>query len=611
MAAYPVNAPVSMRTTRAFAAGGLLAAGAVAAAGTIWVTVPSSVLANAETIGILRGLIIASWVAAGVFMWWERPESRLGLLVAGLALLYAPTALMASGDQWAFTTGRIALAGFVVCFTYVYLCFPGDRLVANRDRRFVTGFALASVAVWPFVLALSDMLPPGGALNACTDRCPPNALRIVGVHHGLTEFLNAVAGAVTALGLLGAAVILVSNARSPGRLRRRAVEPVVFAYAIVAVSYLANGIGELSGGALETAQIAAAIGGFLTPAAMLVGQARASSYASAAAGHLVIRGRAEGVSPEQIRDWLRDGLGDPTLEIAFWDPGRLGFVDPDDNSINWTTASPGRAVTSISHDGRPVAAIAHNASLQEAADVLDGLAETALMLLENTRLVDDLRASRSRIVASADEERHRLERDLHDGAQQRLYLLQIKLGRLRQGVADDRLVGEIEEIEADAAAALEELRVLAHGIFPTVLVESGVPEALRAFAVDAPIPVRVTDHWVGRCSPTIEAALYFCALEAIQNAAKHAGDGARVMVNLDRNDDRVDLSIEDDGPGFQPAGVSGGMGFVTMRDRIGAVGGELEIISQPGGGVTVHVTIADAPLRPSSEVRESPQWRSE
>jgi signal transduction histidine kinase len=611
MAAYPVDAPLSMKTTRAFAAGGLLAAGAVATAGTIWVTVPSSVLANAETIGILRGLIIASWVAAGAYMWWERPESRLGLLVAGLALLYAPTALMASGNQWAFTTGRIALAVFVVCFTYVYLCFPGDRLVAYRDRRFVTGFALASVAVWPFVLALSDMLPPGGALNACTDRCPPNALRVVGVHHGLTESLNAVAGAVTALGLLGAAVILVSNARSPARLRRRAVEPVVFAYAIVAVSYLANGIGELSGGALETAQIAAAIGGFLTPAAMLVGQARARSYASAAAGHLVIRGRAEGVSPDQIRDWLRDGLGDPTLEIAFWDPGRLGFVDPDDNSINWTTASPGRAVTSISHDGRPVAAIAHNASLQEAADVLDGLAETALMLLENTRLVDDLRASRSRIVASADEERHRLERDLHDGAQQRLYLLQIKLGRLRQGVADDRLVGEIEEIEADAAAALEELRVLAHGIFPTVLVESGVPEALRAFAVDAPIPVRVTDHWVGRCSPTIEAALYFCALEAIQNAAKHAGDGARVMVNLDRNDDRVDLSIEDDGPGFQPAGVSGGMGFVTMRDRIGAVGGELEIISQPGGGVTVHVTIADAPLRPSSEVRESPQWRSE
>jgi signal transduction histidine kinase len=423
--------------------------------------------------------------------------------------------------------------------------------------------------------------------------------------------LNAIAGAVTAVGLLGAAVILVSHARSPARLRRRALEPVVFAYAILAVSYLANAIGELSGGALETAQIAAAVGSFLTPAAMLFGLARARSYASVAAGQFITRGRAEGVSPEQIRDWLRDALGDPTLDIAFWDRVRHGFVDIDGNLINWVNESPGRTVTQVVHGGRQVAAIAHNPSLQEATKILDGLAETGLMLLENARLVDELRASRARIVVTADEERHRLERDLHDGAQQRLFMLQVKLGRLRRSLADERSVGEIEEIEADAAAALEELRVLAHGIFPTVLVESGVPEALRAFAVDAPIPVRVTDHWIGRLSPPIEAALYFCALEAIQNAAKHAGAEARVTVALDRDGDRVDLSIVDDGLGFQSAGTSDGMGFVTIRDRIGAVGGELEVISKPGRGVTVHVSIDHAPLRPSREVRESPQWESE
>jgi signal transduction histidine kinase len=610
MATYPVTAPVSTNTTRVVAAGGLLFAGFLAAAATIWIAAPSSVLANAETVGILRGLIIASWVAAGTYMWWASRESRIGLLVAGLAILYASTSLMASADQWVFTTGRVSLAAFLVCFVYVYLCFPGDRLVGGRDHRLIIGFALASVAVWPFVLAFSDRLPPGGALNACLDRCPANALRVTGVHHGITEFLNAIAVAVTTVGLLGAALLLIANARSPARLRRRAVAPVAFAYAIVALSYLANGIGELTGGALQTAQVAAAIGGFLTPAAMLAGQRRAKSYAAAAAGQLVIRGRAEGVSRERIRDWLRDALGDPTLDIAFWDWQRLGFVDIDGNSIDATAAPPGRTLTPVLHGGRPVAAIVHSPSLQEAGEILDALAQTALMLLENTRLVDDLRASRARIVASADEERHRLERDLHDGAQQRLFLLQIKLGRLRQGLVDEKLAGEIEEIEADAAAALEELRVLAHGIFPTVLVESGVPEALRAFAVDAAIPVRVTDQWVGRCSPTIEAALYFCALEAIQNAAKHAGDGARVAVDLDRSGDRVDLSVEDDGIGFQPTGDPGGIGFVTMRDRIGAVGGELEIISEPGAGVTVHVTIPDAALRPSSEVRESPQWRS-
>jgi len=602
---------LSMNTTsRTYAVGGLLAAGTAAAAAAIWTTVPSSVLANAETIGILRGLLIASWVAAGAYMWSERPESRLGLLLAGAGLVYALTSLMASSDQLTYTAGRIALAAFVVFFAYVYLCFPGDRVVADLNRRFITGFALASVAVWPFVLAFSDRLPEGGALNACSDPCPANALRVASVSDRISDSLNAIVGVVTTVGLLGTAALLVSNARSPARLRRRAVEPVVFAYAILVVSYLANAIGDLSGGALDAAQVAAATGAFLTPVAMLAGQARARSYASVAAGQLVTRGQAERMTRARLQEWLRDALGDPTLEVAFWDRLRLGFVDIDGNVIDWADASPGRAVTPVNNNGRPFAVIAHSASLQEATDVVDGLAQTALMLLENARLVDELRASRARIVASADQERHRLERDLHDGAQQRLFLLQIKLQRLRRGLADDVLVGEIEEIEADAAAALEELRVLAHGIFPTVLVESGVPEALRAFAVDAPIQVDVTDHWIGRCSPTIEAALYFCALEAIQNAAKHAGAGAHVKVDLDRDGDRVDLTIADDGVGFRPGGNFEGMGFVTMRDRIGAVGGELEVISEPAAGVTLHVSIAEAPLRPATEVRESPQWRS-
>jgi signal transduction histidine kinase len=249
--------------------------------------------------------------------------------------------------------------------------------------------------------------------------------------------------------------------------------------------------------------------------------------------------------------------------------------------------------------------------LQESADVVDGLAETAVMLLENTRLVDELRDSRARIVASADQERHRLERDLHDGAQQRLFLLQVKLASLREEVGDAAVAARIDEIEEDAGAALEELRVLAHGIYPTVLVERGVPEALRAFALDAPLPVEVTDHWLGRCSPTIEAALYFCALEAIQNAAKHAGSEARVIVDLDRDGDRVDLSIADDGVGFQPASGSDGIGLVTMRDRIGAVGGELEVVSEPGAGVTVHVTVPRAPELSPDVVAHSPEWRSE
>jgi signal transduction histidine kinase len=606
-------APVSSRTAGAlgaYAVAGLLLTGAVALTATVWFVARSPVIVNADWIAIVRGALVGVWVGAGTYMWWRRPESRLGLLLAGVALIYAGTSLMASGDGAAHAVGRVVLAVFLVCFAYVYLCFPGDRLVAARDRWSIGVFAVATIVLWPLVLAFSAELPRGGALNECGSRCPANALQVVGISEGAEDVLNGAVGVVTCLGLVGIAIVLFLKTRSPDRLRRRALEPVLFAFAVVVAAYIVNVVASPSGRTLAITQVAAAAGAFLTPAAMLAGQARARTYAGAALGRLVVRGRAERVTPAQLQDWLRDALGDPSLEVALWDRLRFRFVDADGEAADVLGATPGRATATVTQDGRPVAVLTYSASLQESADVVDGLAETAVMLLEKTRLVDELRASRARIVASADQERHRLERDLHDGAQQRLFLLQVKLARLHDEVRDAAVAARIDEIEEDAREALEELRVLAHGIYPTVLVERGVAEALLAFAIDAPLPVEVTDHWIGRCSPTIEAALYFCTLEAIQNAAKHGGKNARVTVDLDRDGDRVDLSVADDGVGFQPGGDSDGIGLVTMRDRIGAVGGDLEVVSEPGAGVTVHVTVPCAPeLRPD-EVAGPSEWRS-
>jgi signal transduction histidine kinase len=603
--------PRARPAPRAYAIAGLVAAGAGATTASVWTVSRSSVLVDAQSVGILHGILIASWIVAGSYMWWQRPGNRLGLLVAGAGFVYASTSLMASGDGFVYTVGRVFLAIFLVYYAYVYLCFPGDRLVAYRDRRFIGGLALATAVVWPFVLVFADRLPGGGPLTECGSRCPDNALRVASVPGGFSDFLNGAVDVLTGAALLGIAAFLVAKARSPARLRRRAVEPVMYAFGVQVAAYVANTIVNPTGGALQAARLTTAVGALLVPVAMLAGQARGRWFASATLTQLVSRGRGERVTPRRIQEWLRDALGDPTLDVALWDRVRSRFVDVEGNAVDVTTATPGRAVTPVIHDGRPVAALEHSASLGDASGVVEGLAETALILLENTQLVDELRASRARIVASADQERHRLERDLHDGAQQRLFLLQTKLARLRQGVEDAELAGKLEEIQDDAATALEELRVLAHGIYPTVLVESGIPEALRAFAVAASIPIQVTDHWIGRCSPTIEAALYFCGLEAIQNAAKHAGAGARVTIELDRDGDRIDFSVTDDGVGFQAGGTSDGIGFVTMRDRISAVGGELEVLSEPGAGVTVHVSIADAPLRDHSEQNEAMRWRSE
>jgi signal transduction histidine kinase len=207
-----------------------------------------------------------------------------------------------------------------------------------------------------------------------------------------------------------------------------------------------------------------------------------------------------------------------------------------------------------------------------------------------------------RIVAVGDAERRRIERDLHDGAQRRLMAIQVKLGLAQEHAGDEALAAELEAIREDAAVAVEELRALAHGIYPTVLLERGVADAVRSLRMTAPVPIDLTDSGIGRCPPGVEAAIYFCVLEAVQNTAKHAGRGARVSVTLDRGPGHVEFTVSDDGVGTEPGAVTTGTGLMGMRDRIAAVGGELEITSQPGEGTSVRGTVPDAgpPARSNS-----------
>jgi len=217
----------------------------------------------------------------------------------------------------------------------------------------------------------------------------------------------------------------------------------------------------------------------------------------------------------------------------------------------------------------------------------------AAIATERKGLARDLRASRSRIVEAAQQERVRLERDLHDGAQQRLVTIQLGLRLARERAGED-LAADLEALGAEAGEAVEELRTLAQGIYPSVLRESGVADALRSVAMRAPIPVRVVDGGIGRCSATVEAAIYFSALEAVQNSIKHAGSGARVTVTLGRRGEAVHFAVADDGVGMDVAASGDGVGLISMRDRIGAVGGQVEIVSAPGHGTSVHGTVPDS-----------------
>jgi signal transduction histidine kinase len=239
--------------------------------------------------------------------------------------------------------------------------------------------------------------------------------------------------------------------------------------------------------------------------------------------------------------------------------------------------------------------------------LLEHLASQAALVLRNVRLtaelqatIEDLRASRRRLVHAQDEERHRIERNLHDGAQQQLVALTIQLSLLEEDAGHpDSVLQMAGELRSGLYAALSDLRALARGIYPPLLADQGLVPALKAQATKAPLPVLIEADGIGRYPRDAEAAVYFCILEALQNVAKYS-QASRATVAVSCPDSQLEFSITDDGAGFEAANVTHGTGLQGMTDRLAAVGGSLRIFSQPGHGTTVSGTLPAATITEGS-----------
>jgi signal transduction histidine kinase len=238
--------------------------------------------------------------------------------------------------------------------------------------------------------------------------------------------------------------------------------------------------------------------------------------------------------------------------------------------------------------------------------IATGVRQRGAQRRQEARLEDELRAtirelrrSRARVAHVADTERRRIERDLHDGCQQRLIALRVKLALAEEIAADEsQSVGElIQEIAADAETALEDLHALVHGIYPAVLTDRGLADAARAMARAASVPTRVLAQDFARYPPDVEAAVYFTCVEALQNTAKHAGAGATARITLRQERGGLAFEVRDDGCGYD-TDARGGNGLANMQDRLGAVGGRLRIASAPGCGAVIQGWVPEA--RPSS-----------
>jgi signal transduction histidine kinase len=547
--------------------------------------------------GVLYGALIAAMTTVACVALHRGIERRLWLVLLTLAL-YSATTLDTLATPGLDALGQIAWAAVLVVAVYILLSFPEGRLPDQVARGVVAMTALASVVVWGALLATAERLPEFMPAARCKDECPRNPVRILGGDATVGDALAVASWSVTAGALMAVAVALTVRLRTAPSISRRTTSPILVAVLAVAGTFAAAAVARAGGAAPATLE---RLGWFSTatsltiPCAFLAGMLGARVFAGGALERLVARLSA-GTRDLDARRLLADALGDPSLTIAFWRPQRGEYVDERGHPVQPPTAATGRSATIVRQDGDPLAMIVHDAALDAEPGLVGAAAGAALMMLENARLeadlrasVADLRASRARLASAADAGRREIERNLHDGAQQRLVALRMRLADAEaQVVSDDGLRRSLGELGADTEETIDELRSLAHGVYPAVLVDHGLASALTSVAGRSPVPVRVETVLPGRFAPAIEAAVYFCCLEAIQNAAKHAGVGARVTVSVRAHAGRVGFEIRDDGVGFEVHDVRGGHGLTNLRDRVAAVGGDVHVASGHGAGTTVR-----------------------
>jgi signal transduction histidine kinase len=297
-----------------------------------------------------------------------------------------------------------------------------------------------------------------------------------------------------------------------------------------------------------------------------------------------------------VRELLAESLGDHSVAIAYWLPDREIFVDEIGRRVDLPHRASGRTWTTVERDGRPVAAIVHDAALDTTSELVQAAAAASSLAIDNERLKADLRArleelrvSRLRIVEATDAARRRIERDLHDGAQQQLVALALEIRLLHRRVEDQpEITPLVDGLSERLSSALAELRELARGIHPSILTDQGLAPAIDALADRAPVEVRAAVGVQQRLSAPVEAAAYFVVAEALTNVVKYAHATA-VDVEVRRVADEVLVQVADDGVGG--VDVAAGSGLRGLQDRLAAVDGRLDIDSPRGGGTRLRARI--------------------
>jgi signal transduction histidine kinase len=573
-------------TTRRWELIALAAAALYWAFGAEWVSIHQGVVEN----HFLDAMPGVSFLVAGVIAMDRRPGNRIGALMLAASVSYFSANWMNLRWGWLIPLLMIGSSFGPALFAHLVLSYPTGRLATTFERVTVAAAYLAFVGTAAGSALTFDPIAAG-----CQD-CP----QIPAPWHTPRAFLFfqwlGHYSAFVLVPMFLAALLMRSWRASPARRRDLALALLSLAAAIVALEYLYESYAT-DDTSWEFGYLLWEVSTVLTicvPVLVLFGLL-SSRLAQGAIGNLVVDLQAP-VARGQLRALLARTLGDPSVDIVYAIEGTHRWVDAEGVPATLpATEDHKRRHTVVERDNQPLAALVHDPALDQALVRATGAA--AGMAIENERLhaeiraqLDEVRSSRARLVQAGDDERRRLERDLHDGAQQRLLTLALALRRADRQLAageSTELAGTLAGASRELRAAIDELRELARGIHPTVLTEAGLGPALRSLGERAGVPVLV-EAIDQRFPPTIEATAYFVASEALANVTRYAKASSAQLCARCR-DGVLTIEVSDDGVGGADPDL--GSGLRGLQDRVAAAGGRLTVTSPLGAGTVVRADL--------------------
>src|SRR5215207_6021670 len=558
-------------------------AGVAAAATTAALGLSNGEVDHVGTRVFLNDWITLNYILAGLIAWWRRPDRRFGLLMVAAGFVNFLATLDWATAAVPYTIGVALDLLAPVLFLHVFLAYPSGRLVENLERTIVMGADGAAIG-----LGLVRMVLGGAG--------PGNLIQITSEPGAVEAVTDVQLLAISVFCLAGIGVLAARRwgaHRAPRRPRGPLVDSFVLGLVMIAALFVAivfvGSPGEVP--AIETLRRATFFVVGLAPIAFLIGLLRSRL----AVGPAIVSLGA-GAARGDVVGALRTALRDPSLEVAYWVAEYDRYADVDGRAVELRTAA-GRATTLIDReDGTHVAALVHDASLRDEPELLDAVTAAAAFALENARLhaelrarLEELKGSRARIIEAAQTERQRLERDLHDGAQQRLVALSLELGLLEQRFeAEPDAKAALDQTRREVTESLRELRELARGIHPAVVTGHGLAVALKTLAARAQVPVRLTLDLDGRLPERQEVAAYYVVCESLTNVARYAY-ASSAAVEVRYADGRLVVEVVDDGVGG--AETRRGSGLRGLADRVEALGGRLRVWSPEGGGTRLRAEL--------------------